>query len=1084
MIKTTEATFQAPQNPKDNLSWYQATTLAERIEAGTHLQPGKASPEYATRRLNQWKEQTPFNRENYFSQRLSQANISEEELLNLLKQTPAELKQTLAQTPAWLGHLFQIFEDNYANDFDITIKTDNLQSQNIYMLLNPLKPLIWYGMEKLRQGVIALTGQHKELPFNPETIGNLFFSSLPDQLLPKLSRTIALELNVWRLQGRLQGETPEERFVSFVEQLNQPVGILSLLQEYPVLARQLLQLVNSWVNFSLEFITNLCQDWSEIRTLFCPDFEPGVLVEIEGGAGDTHRSGRSVQRLKFSSRLQLVYKPKSFDIDQHFQDLLVWLNQKGANPAFKPIKLLNRGSYGWSEYIHAASCQNRAEIERFYRRQGGYLAILYALEATDFHFENLIAAGEHPLLVDLEALFHPRVDGFDLTQSQYVAASAIGYSVLRVGLLPQRLWSYEEAEGIDVSGLSGKGGQFTPQPVPTWDGLGTDQMRLIRQKVLIPSKNNRAKFNGEDVNVLDYIDQISEGFSHIYQLLVTHREELLDGPLAAFATDEIRMILRSTNIYAKFLMESFHPDLLRNALERDRFFDRLWVSIDQRAFLSRVIPAEQKDLLAGDIPMFTTRPDSKDLFTSRGEVINDFFDEPSLESVKRRIQQLDKADMDRQLWFIRASFAAISMGTDQAAWVSSNLQPTQNTASQARLLAEAVKIGQRLSNLALYGENDVSWVGLSLVNERTWTLLPTGSDLYSGTPGIILFLAYLGKVTGDSHYTELARKALVTLARQREDYRKHGYSVGAFDGFGGQIYLFSHLGVLWNDPTMFAEAEKIVDYLEPLIEKDDGLDIISGSSGAIAALLSLYKVHPSEAVLAAAIKCGERLLERSVVLPQGIGWRTTIAPEVPLAGFSHGAAGIALSLLKLAAVTDDKRFQEAALQAMVYERSIFSEKTQNWPDLRPPEGPVVSPPEETFMSTWCHGAPGIGMARLQSLPFINNSEIRSEIDVAIKTTLATGFSLNHSLCHGDLGNLELLVMAYRQFGLAVHKEKLDTIAAMILDSIERQGWSTGIPLGVESPGLLVGLAGIGYELLRIAFPELLPSVLVLESPYI
>ena len=39
---------------------------------------------------------------------------------------------------------------------------------------------------------------------------------------------------------------------------------------------------------------------------------------------------------------------------------------------------------------------------RFYRRQGALLALLYALEATDFHAENLIASGEFPVLIDLE----------------------------------------------------------------------------------------------------------------------------------------------------------------------------------------------------------------------------------------------------------------------------------------------------------------------------------------------------------------------------------------------------------------------------------------------------------------------------------------------------------------------------------------------------------------------------------------------------------------------------------------------------------------------------------------------------------
>ena len=69
-----------------------------------------------------------------------------------------------------------------------------------------------------------------------------------------------------------------------------------------------------------------------------------------------------------------------------------------------------------------------------------------------------------------------------------------------------------------------------------------------------------------------------------------------------------------------------------------------------------------------------------------------------------------------------------------------------------------------------------------------------------------------------------------------------------------------------------------------------------------------------------------------------------------------------------------------------------------------------------FMSAWCHGAPGIGLARLQCLPHLNDAEIHAEIATALKTTFAQGFGHNHSLCHGDLGNLELLLQADEVLG--------------------------------------------------------------------
>ena len=50
-------------------------------------------------------------------------------------------------------------------------------------------------------------------------------------------------------------------------------------------------------------------------------------------------------------------------------------------------------------------------------------------------------------------------------------------------------------------------------------------------------------------------------------------------------------------------------------------------------------------------------------------------------------------------------------------------------------------------------------------------------------------------------------------------------------------------------------------------------------------------------------------------------------------------------------------------------------------------------------------------------------------------------------------------------------------AAGLLHQGREGGWKCGLPQGHETPGLMMGLAGIGYGLLRLAWPERVPSVL-------
>ena len=912
------------------------------------------------------------------------------------------------------------------------------------------------------------------------------FSGLPRRLLNVLSRTMVLELNVARLQGLLNGDTPEKRFRSFLELLRQMDKALAIFEEYPVLARQLTICMNNWVDFSFEFLQHLCIDWEAIKTLFSQEQDPGLLAALSGAMGDRHRGGRSVMIATFSSGLQVVYKPKSLAVEGHFQELLTWLNGRGDHPPFLTLKILDRGSHGWVEFVASRPCTCEEEVRRFYERQGGYLALLYALEARDFHFENLIASGEHPVLVDLEALFHPRHDGSDEKHADEIACRMLVNSVLSVGLLPWRLPSSDGAKEAELSGLGGAPGQVLPFWVRQWEDANTDTMRFTRQQAVMLGGRNRPSLDGTAVNALDFTEAIVSGFSSMYRLLLRHRSELLahSGSLARFAADEVRVILRPTRTYSLLLHESYHPDLLRNALDRDRFFDTLWIEAEYRPYLARVIPAEREDLQRGDIPMFTTRPGSRHLWTSVEGKVADFLEESGLARVQRRLGQFSETDLNKQLWFVRASLATLALREDEPKWPSYTPVEPRTSAKPQRLLEAASAVGNHLEMLALRGKDDVSWLGLKLTSKRHWSLVPLESDLYAGIPGVLLFLAYLGAVTGEERYTSLARAALATLRRQVEHTRPYLTSIGAFDGWGGIIYCLTHLGLLWKDPGLLEEAEEIVKLLPDLIEKDNRLDVIGGAAGCIGSLVSLYHCAPTDRTLAAAVQCGDRLIRQAQATKHGIGWVTDIPASGPLTGFSHGAAGMAWALMELATRTGQEQFRTAALEAVEYERSVFSPEAGNWPDLRKFEGSELegNDASPSFATAWCHGAPGIGLARLRSLRHGADVRTLEEVEVALETTLARGFRCNHSLCHGDLGNLELLLQASQVLDEPQWRPQVDRLATMILESISQHGWLCGIPLGVESPGLMTGLAGIGYELLRLAEPTRVPSVLVLEPP--
>ncbi|MEZ5906482.1 MAG: type 2 lanthipeptide synthetase LanM family protein, partial [Geminicoccaceae bacterium] len=831
-----------------------------------------------------------------------------------------------------------------------------------------VEPLIRRAQRRLRAGFRALRRQGAAGTLLDGRLEEALLENAARQLLQLLAPTLVLEMNVARIEGRLAGGTQERRFASFVERLRKPAAALALLREYPVLARRITACLDNWTVFSLEFARRLVGDLEELRTCLAAGEEPGTIVGLDNSQGDPHQNGRSVLIATFSSGLRVVYKPRPLAAARHFQELLTWLNAKGAAPPLRTLKILDRGTYGWIEFVAGEGCTSVGEVRRFYERQGEFLALLYALEATDFHYENLIAAGEHPVLVDLETLLQPHI-----RHPGQAIGRAFRDSVLRIGLLPQRLFAGPEGDGIDLSGLSAVGGQALPYQVLHYESQGTDEMHAIRETGTSTGAGNQPTLNGAAIELLDHVDAILIGFRTMYRLLHRHRDELLsrNGPLARFAQDAVRVVLRPTLTYGLLLEAGRHPDALRDALELDMMLGSLWTATQGEGSLERIFPFEIEDLHGQDIPLFTTRPASRDLWTSTGRVVPGFFAETGMALARRRLRRLGDSDFARQVWFIKASLATTARGRVTERQRPKAARRTRRGADRASLLTAAVAIGDRLEALALEGDDDVAWIGLTLTSRENWSLVPLGTDLYDGLPGVAFFLAHLGQVTGDDRYTRLAGSALRTIRRQLARTPLRSLSIGAFEGLGGHIFLLTHLGIAWHEPELLIEARRNAASIRELVAGDRRFDITGGAAGCIMCLLALHHAAPGDDVLTTAVACGDHLLAHAEPQEEGLAWAPYFPAKGPLTGLAHGASGIAWALLELFGASGESRFRDAALAAMAYENRFFSAEKGNWADLRETDSPAV----QAYMVGWCHGAPGIGLARLQALKHIDGAGI-------------------------------------------------------------------------------------------------------------
>ncbi|BCJ32401.1 type 2 lanthipeptide synthetase LanM family protein [Actinocatenispora sera] len=1079
----------------------QALSAVERGKPAV-VDPGRSAR--ADRIMARWRAQPPFHKAGWFDRRLAADGLTVEVVHDQLAEPPDALADRVGLGHA--GATAEVAGGSWVDELVAAFATPApIELPAEHDLAAVAGPLLTAAAGRLRTALAPLG----DTPFgDPDAAVARFLPSLTAHAYALTQRSMVLEVQVAKVTGALTADTPTGRYRQFLDRLRDPGIAAGLLAEYPVLARRLVTVCRNWVTASAELVHRLVADLPELSARFAGGAPLGAVTQLETDLGDRHRGGRTVARLRFEHGVRILYKPRSLAVDAHYQQLVAWLNGYLRWPLAE-LPCLARDGYGWVAHVQQRYCSDGADLHRFYHRAGTLTALLYLLEATDCHAQNLIAVGDQPVLIDHETLLTPRLreDLHELSAAELVANTAIGGSVLRSGMLPYRAWVEVGNGGADVSALGWDPRELPPREIPELRDAGTDEVRVGYRRVGIGQVASRPLPPGEPLRLADFRADLDAGFTEAYRILAGHREavrELLD----AFADDEIRVLCRETMEYRTLVVAGLHPDRLRDGLAADRHLDRLWELVPRLEAVAPLLASERADLAATDVPVFTARPGGTALCDAAGRKLPAVSDEPALSLALAKLDALGEDDLAAQRSLLR--WAVESSRTDHvpqadgtvAAVVPAAPLPAADRVA-ARALEYAGRAADRLVALAYRRDGSLAWAGPGLLPGGAWALAPLGADLYSGTAGVTLFLARLAEVTGDAAHRAAAAGALDTLRAQV--LRLPRNLAGGLCGYGGVLYALAHLHAIRPDEELAALADNMAAGVGELATDDAEYDVISGAAGSIAGLAAWHAVRPSAAVRTAVAACADQLCARAERQPAGVGWRAASMADVsprPLAGFAHGAAGPAWALARAATVTGDRRYLPTAAAALAYERSLFDAAAGNWPDVR-----TGIPHEASFPVLWCHGAVGLGLSRTGLLAAARElgvadlgsdqsagggvggagtvAELTADLRTALDTAAAAGFGWNFSLCHGDLGALDLFCTAPAVLDEAAAAAAGETAlrqTAAILDRLDERGWVCGLAGGGENPALLVGLAGIGYGLLRAAAPDRVPSVLALHPP--
>lgn len=893
----------------------------------------------------------------------------------------------------------------------------------------PLRPFLLGVRERLTEGARrCLPPEHAD----PGPLADSYTAELGRHLFSIASRTLRSELD-----KAIGGDEPQ-RLAALIARLCTPTGLAALLRDYPVLARLLAVASRNAADAGLELLTRFAADRAAVVAELLSGSDPGPVVAVEPGLGDRHRDGRTVAAIRFADGRTVIYKPRDQHAQAMFGKVIDWLNRRVPAAGLRVPAMVRRPGYAWVEFIASEPLPGSAAAAEFFWREGLLLAVLYATQACDMHCENLIAAGAVPVLVDVETLFQPALP-VPLMTTADPAAQALRDSVLRTALLPSMI--VDENGMHDYSGICGTEG-------------GGDRPAA-----------NRPRLRGEVLEPAGYETALMAGFRLGYDTIVGYRPDFV-RLIEQCGDLEVRTVIRPTSGYARLLGESTHPDLLCDAADREHALDVLQTASAGHPLWQRAARHELADLWNGDIPLLTSRPSARDVWTSAGVRLPSLFDQPGLDCVRDKVTSMGEVDRLDQEWVISASMAT---RRPHGGHRSTQLVPGLVTATAAepeRLLAAACGLADQIASRAIDGSQTsrVNWLGLQLVEDTQWMVLPMGAGLADGYLGVALFLAQLAELTGLDRYADLARRAIIALPELLEglDGRPELISAvgcGGLDGLGGISYGLARISRLLHDSALRDWAVKAAELAGAADGGDaaDGggaaLGWAGGSAGCLAAMVAVQAETGSDAVGGLARTCADRLS----ALAERTGGRCAPDGDLAPAGFAAGLPGVACALARFAAATGESNYRVTAQLVAGYANA------------------QATMPAADSAPGWCSGWAG-ALLTLPCLPA--HADL---VEPAIRTLADRPVLSDLSLCHGELGIAEVLAALSEAAPGQAAARALRHRAGLLLDVVNRHAPYCGTPGGLRTPGLLTGLAGIGYGLLRFGFADRVPSVLLLES---
>ncbi|MFI9238909.1 type 2 lanthipeptide synthetase LanM [Streptomyces sp. NPDC053079] len=824
----------------------------------------------------------------------------------------------------------------------------------------------------------------------------------------------------------------DEALQGFTRHLEDEGNCRRIIAEYPVLEQRLETILGNSLDAYTEMFTAYAADATELRTAgLVPEADAALVVKLFLAGSDPHNDNRQVFGLRLADGSRLIYKPRALAADSFVRDLYA-----AADPYLKHSvrdcipRSLTVGSHGWQQFVHAKAMESPDQPARYFYRFGALCALFGTIGASDLHDENLLAAGEHPCVIDTETMV--RADaGVENDTLPHTLLNHMKLSVVSTMLVPMS----NPASPIDVvmAGVGVAGDQSSSMTRTVVRDGATDAISVGRDPLVYQHGDNVPRLGEATLQATEHFADILAGY---FDALACVRDDGITPVLSAYPEMPVRCVLRSTMIYGRFLDASTHPDYLTSPEEAERLFRLLARFHD---FLSPegvkfVGDAERSSLATGNVPYFITRGGSTELATLKDSFPGVYKFSP-LEFARCGVV-INSERTDRYHHFLLEECFGEVVTDDTPEGLSSQSVFGRTALSQARPGEWWSSIAGTIADIGVPFEGpdgpETGWLCGIGPGREAMTITPGNHITFHDNGGIVTFLERAARY--DSGLRATHRSADRGLDTLMAEY--------------GEVLTRTPESVFSGSASLLLMRPSAVtrDWLAPVLDRIDErsaageleTDLVNGPAGLLMGLLSHIEAAGTGA---AADLCDEGRLARLRDLALAhIG-----APRThPWSQVAHGELGLRWASARIGRVLGDEGLAKEAADWLI-EKSASGE-----------ESPAAG---------WCNGAAGLLLASAEIMTSAGRQEwlagdrLAALVDKA--THLPADRALDLSVCHGSSGVVQSLIAAGRVLGDASLLTRAREYQDLVLRSARANGFFTGTAGRTSLLGYMLGWAGVG-----------------------